>query len=355
MRFYYLQFARFLAAVYVLFFHKFSSGFSAADFLISKGDSAVSFFFILSGFVITNSLLRNPVGFKEYIYRRSLKIMPLWILSVLFSIIASATFSLTPMRFFLAILLLQTVYPNYSLDINFVGWSLSVEFIMYIILFFMVTCVNVKSKGFAFYVILVWVLTQFVFLHLISINTVQLNTWFDFDFFIYYHPIWHLSSFLMGILSAVYVDQFKMPGLLRLQYSAFTVSIVYILMLAISFFAGYKIGLARFYHSGFFAPFTGLYLIVLSNLEKFKSNVNLKWQNQLFDILGNISFGIYLFHIPIYNVMNIFVVVGNNGWTFWVYFYTVLLFSYFAYKIFDEALHKLSKPVLERLSKSNPS
>lgn len=353
MRCYYLQFARFLAAVYVLFFHKFSTGVSIIDFVIGKGDMAVSFFFILSGYVITASLMRKPSGFKEYMFRRCQKIMPQWILSMIISIAVAGSLQVSAIRFLLSLLLLQAVYPDYSLDINFVGWSLSVELIMYMVLFLVIKYSNIQSRSFAICVFMVWFITQVAYMIVYNYNIKQYFSGLNWHHFIFYHPIWHLSSFLMGILCAVYSIRMNLPVLLKIPYPALMISIMYACIVILCCYAGYKAGWDQFYHNGFFAPLTGLYLILISCVEKSELKGKRKWRNHLFDVLGGISFGIYLFHIPVYDFLSHFFVVGNNGWTFWLYFTAVLLFSYLSYKLLDEVLQRLTMPVLERLRTAN--
>lgn len=355
MRFYYLQFARFFAASIVVLFHKYYSGIKFIDFIIGRGDVAVTFFFILSGFVITNSLLRKPLNFKEYVFRRSLKIMPQWFLSILISVLVIGGFGISFFRVLLSILLLQTFYPAYSLDLNFVGWSLSVELIMYLVLFVTVTYVNVKSSKFSAAVWVVWFLTQAAYLYLLSFHSDASLTNDNFNFFLHYHPVWHLSSFLIGILSAVSFNKINVQVLLKIPYPAFFVSLIYVAILVFCFFAGYKAGINRFYHNGFFAPITGIYIILICNIEKQYKQSKKQWKNKLFDVLGGISFGIYLFHIPIYNYLNQLYVVGNSGYSFWAYFVVVLIFSYFAFKLLDEMLHRITYPLLFNLRSANGS
>lgn len=343
MRFYYLQFARFFAASAVVLFHKYKADNLYLSFLISKGDFAVSFFFILSGFVISFSLIRKKPNFKTYLFRRVLKIIPQWILSIILSLLVAGTMYISPMRLILAILLLQTIYPDYAFDINFVGWSLSVELIMYLVLYLVITQVNIHARKFEILIWGVWLFTQVIFLYLLSLK-IQPNTFtFNWNFFLFYHPIWHLNSFMLGILFSIYFIRFSDFTTIKLKYSVVILILIYFFSLFSSFYIGYKLNYNGFYHNGFMAPLTGCFIFILCNIESTHKSQGYSYQgiNHIMDMLGSISFGIYLFHIPLYNLLDKFFEIGSNGINFWGYYIFVLFFSYLAYLLLDKTLHRL--------------
>lgn len=352
MRYYFLQLSRFLAAMYVVFFHKLATGNPSIDFIISHGDVAVSFFFILSGFVIAHSLLRKPVGWGEYMARRCLKILPQWYLSVILSVWV-AGLSVSHCRLLLSSVLMQTIYPDFSLDVNFVGWSLSVELIMYMALFFIMRRFQVRSSGFAISALGIWLLTQGVFLFLLHRGVEFAEAGFNLRFFMFYHPIWHLGSFLLGIVCAANTKRLHLPFLSRIPHPAIMLTAVYLAILCMAYYLGYKIGLNRFYHNGFFAPLTGLFLVWLVQAEGLvPPSGTVSWKNRIFDTLGGISFGIYLFHIPLYAWLDGLYPIRNEGWAFGVYLAALLVFCYVSFRIFDRGLHRWVEPWMARLKRS---
>jgi peptidoglycan/LPS O-acetylase OafA/YrhL len=346
LRYYNLQFARFLGAVFVLFFHKLHTGILWLDFIIGKGDISVSFFFILSGFVVSTSLIRKEITFKEYIINRSKKIFPHWHLSIILCILAAGTMSVSSKRFMLSTVLLQSLFPDYALDINFVGWSLSIEIIMYVLLFYIIKKINVKSLGYVFHVIFIWLITQIIFLLFLTKDIELSRSINNIQSLVYYHPIWHLSSFLLGTLCAIYIDTIKIPALVRFSNPAFLLTFIYVIILFVFFYMGNLVGLPRFYHNGFFAPMTGFFIILICYIEKEKNLQTISPKNRLFDKLGEISFGIYLYHIPIYNILNNSWEIGNNGWHFWFYFMIVLFFSFIAHLILNKISNRITNKIV---------
>ncbi|NBO65608.1 MAG: acyltransferase [Acidobacteria bacterium] len=349
MKYYFLQLSRFLAALYVVLFHKLVTGIPAIDFFIIFGDVAVSFFFILSGFVIASSLLRRSMGLGEYLARRCLKILPQWYLSILLSLWVWGL-DISPFRLFLSTILMQTVYPDFSLDVNFVGWSLSVELIMYLILFFVFRSFQVGRIRFAVSALGVWLLTQVIFIMLLRRGVASAQAGFNVRFFLLYHPIWHLSSFLIGIACAANIKRLQLPLISKLPYPAIVLTACYLSILFVAYYIGYKIGINRFYHNGFFAPVTGLFIVWLVQAEGLVPQPNhTSWKNRVFDTLGGISFGIYLFHIPLYGWFTRLYPIGNGGMAFVVYLAVLLVFCYVCFRLFDQGLHRLAGPWIARL------
>jgi peptidoglycan/LPS O-acetylase OafA/YrhL len=82
-----LESVRGFAAIYVLLHHLLDYKISTSkwiEFFFRFGQEAVMLFFLLSGFVIYYSFAKNPnQGFKEYFIRRSVRIFPIYILSLI--------------------------------------------------------------------------------------------------------------------------------------------------------------------------------------------------------------------------------------------------------------------------------
>lgn len=81
---------RFLAFFYVFISHLRFSGFPTLDFFQKSGTIGVSFFFVLSGFLITYILLHEKINIgaislKQFFIRRVLRIWPLFFAMILFA------------------------------------------------------------------------------------------------------------------------------------------------------------------------------------------------------------------------------------------------------------------------------
>jgi peptidoglycan/LPS O-acetylase OafA/YrhL len=141
--------ARFAAAIYVILFHTaYASGFQMPGGLrafLSLGSAAVSFFFVLSGFILAIVYLSagKAVDARKFWIARFARIYPLYILLfvldtpyILFQKAAtqgwySAAWK-TSADFVAGVFLLQGWYPSLN-TINFPSWSLSDETFFYLL------------------------------------------------------------------------------------------------------------------------------------------------------------------------------------------------------------------------------
>jgi peptidoglycan/LPS O-acetylase OafA/YrhL len=144
---------RFVAALQVLFFHfggkVFRSTVPLVESVRRAGYVAVSFFFILSGFVLTyhyaEPLRTGRVSGRTFFWRRVCRIYPVYLLSTLICIPLaihkpwgdlSAAFGDASLRAKLGtiaahLLMVQAWFPRLVVSWNIPGWSLSAELFFY--------------------------------------------------------------------------------------------------------------------------------------------------------------------------------------------------------------------------------
>ncbi|MBK6274557.1 MAG: acyltransferase [Saprospirales bacterium] len=128
--------------------------------IISCGNSAVSFFFILSGFimVIANTDNRNEtkkIVAKDYYKKRFERIYPLYFLSLILYLVFCNDYinnSSKLYSFLSSLFLIQAWIPKFASDFNFPGWSLSVE-----VFFYLISCFYNKIRSYATFKIAVFV------------------------------------------------------------------------------------------------------------------------------------------------------------------------------------------------------
>ncbi len=79
-----------LAIVLTVWLHLSFGGFAGVHFPQGVGRVGVCLFFALSGFLITNILLAKPYTFKDFFWRRSLRIFPAFYLYLAFVVLLTA-------------------------------------------------------------------------------------------------------------------------------------------------------------------------------------------------------------------------------------------------------------------------
>jgi peptidoglycan/LPS O-acetylase OafA/YrhL len=133
-----LTFTRFLAAISIVIFHygKESSLFNNENvsFMFEQANVGVSYFFILSGFVMIIAYIdKENIDFFEYVKNRLARIYPVYFLAIILILVIRFFAGVNLVDLILNALMLQAWVPEKALTINFPGWSLSVELFFYIL------------------------------------------------------------------------------------------------------------------------------------------------------------------------------------------------------------------------------
>lgn len=150
---------RFFAAFAVLFYHTafiFSLAnepwHSLALTIFDQGYSGVTFFFILSGFILSHTyqdaLVSGRVTAKKYILLRMARIFPLhWVMAAIL-ILHPFNTDARPSEVILNLMLLQSWSPDihYIFSLNGVSWTLSAELFFYCAFVYLVRFPRVQSR-----------------------------------------------------------------------------------------------------------------------------------------------------------------------------------------------------------------
>jgi peptidoglycan/LPS O-acetylase OafA/YrhL len=213
---------RFFAAMEVVLFHfnMLEGGERAAlplNGLWSGGYEAVSFFFILSGFVLVYALVDRRtgqlVGSRRSFWRARIgRIAPGYLLGLLVAlpILLQAVFVtgvVTLQRFvggaILTPLALQAWWPPVAAVWNFPGWSLSVEAFFYALfpslVVAMVRLDGARSMVLAYLLVLGAVAARVALSSLTPAETFE-----SWPSFLLYFPLFHLPKFLLGMAMGRY-------------------------------------------------------------------------------------------------------------------------------------------------------
>lgn len=281
-----LTFTRFLAAISIAIFHYGKKSFlfnnEHVSFVFNQANIGVSYFFILSGFVMIIAYNNKNIDAFDYLKNRLARIYPIYFLAIIFLIpIKHQEFGITDL--FLNIIMLQSWFPEKALTVNYVGWSLCVEMFFYILFPFLLNKLYSKTNlKFNFiWIISFWIISQILF-HFIIFGIISPKIYSISD--LHYHPLMHLNEFLLGNLAGLFfIDKFQFY---RKNYLLF----IFILSAALLLLLKFPIGLN--YHNGLMAVvFIPIILLISSSTDK----ITKVFCNKGFVFLGEISFGIYLY------------------------------------------------------------
>ena len=306
-----LTFTRYIAALSVVFFHYGDKVFPASVPLlhpvITAGSIAVSYFYVLSGFIMAVAYYKTstePQNFnsKRYWLARFARIYPVYLIALLLMVAAKLHGAGSdPMTVLLSVGMLQAWIPSYPLSLNAPGWSLSVEVFFYLVfpaLIFL--CKRQQLKFIAIMSIIFWVATQV--LHTVLLNNanyVLFNTLHDL---IYYNPIMHLNTFVMGFVVGVALREGKLQcwrdSKLNLFGLAFSGALIFGLLVARQPFIDYT-GIRLDYTNGLIAP---LFITVIALLSLNTTRLSLWLQHKWLILLGEASFSLYILQKPLHGI-----------------------------------------------------
>ncbi len=257
------------------------------------GNVAVSYFFVLSGFVLYLSYSDKAFRYADYMKRRVARIVPVYLLALALMVFpAEQHFKciITTVRgvkeLLLSAALLQAYVPTYPLTLNLPGWTISVEMAFYIVFPLLLGLQRRSIRWFAVGAAGLFVLSQCIHLYLFPVRQGLGDVVSDTIFF---NPLIHMSQFMVGMLGGYLFyrvrDRIPKYQLLPLLLLAMCVAAV----------------VYRAYHPQYISFQVGL-LDPLATLLILSIAINnpawLRVRPLVF--LGEISYGIYILQWPVY-------------------------------------------------------
>lgn len=285
-----LTFTRFIAAISIVVFH-FGQGVYPFNhpyisFIFKHANYAVSYFFMLSGFVMilsyNNKEYVDPLNF---IKRRIARIYPVYFIALLFTVLIYLTiYSPNFENIFLNIALLQSWIPNKATTLNYPGWSLSVEFFFYALFPFLFNRFykRYNLKTLLIIGVLIWLSSQLLFHLLLFVRP-------GYRSFFFYFPVLHLNEFILGMLAgAVYL---RHTLNIRINYNV----LIFTFLLLILGIMKFPMNLE--YHNGLLAI---LFIPLIIFLSLSNGAITRFFKKKIFVFLGEISYGIYILQLPVW-------------------------------------------------------
>jgi len=306
--------------------------FSVFPGLFHSGNIAISYFFVLSGFVLYISYAYKDFFYADYLKRRIGRIVPVYLLALfLFIIVALCFYNYTISRDFIkqilyCALFIQAYFPNYALALNSPSWTISVEMLFYVLFPLFLVIEKKHIKIFISATVIFFLLSQFI--HLSHYHPgIELSK--EGEGASFYNPLIHISQFLMGMVGGYLYHKIKIgkPKYKFLPPLLFAVTILLITFRPASIS----------YHVGLLDPLFMLFIISTAiNDPKF---LNIKG----FVFLGEISYGIYILQWPVYKFLES---VNTNHlhiphqYFFFIALFILLFTASLSYLFFEKPLRK---------------
>ncbi|GAB6012739.1 acyltransferase family protein [Viscerimonas tarda] len=306
-----------------------------------EGYAGVSFFFILSGFILAYNYQQRFIGKliekKTFYVSRLARLYPLHIFSMLLwiwmgkDLPVDSTYLVNLVR---NITLLQSVYPLEGIKFNAVSWSLSTEMFFYLSFPFIVGWL-VKSKR------------SLIACFIILIGTVSITTCMseDNDFsewLLYASPYFRVVDFIIGILlynlcKSGKLDQWRKrisPTLLELS-----ALILLLFFYCIAFYVPQVYRHALWY----WIPIG----ILIFSFYYQAGNISRFFSTSGWVLLGEISFSFYMLHTFVKAYVKRAGVIFNIDIPIYLVFILVLvitlLFSYLSFRYIEGSANKFVK------------
>lgn len=292
-----LTFTRFLAAIAIVIFHfgekisPFSSNY--ISFLLKQANVGVSYFFILSGFVMIiaygNKDIIKPL---EYFKNRFARIYPVYLLAILLFLayLLYNSFTIDYSGLTLNVFTIQSWVPGKALSFNRPGWSLSVEMFFYLSFPFLFNHIYKKYdyKKLIIPILLFWALSQML-VHAGLYSSFYKGFPSQSHDMLFYFPLMHFNEFLLGNLAGLAFLHRRQKKHANTDWHLLLVFGILCVWL-------------KFNH--YFVLHNGLLMLVFIPII-ISTAVNNGFIAKLFNqkicvFLGEISYGIYILQIPVY-------------------------------------------------------
>jgi peptidoglycan/LPS O-acetylase OafA/YrhL len=327
-----ITFTRFIAAMAIVISHFNKDLFLYKIRFISdiflRANVGVSYFFILSGFIMIVAYHRKEkIGYLDFYRNRVARIYPLYIVGLLlyfFTRYSDVSFYKT----FLYLFGIQSWIPGKALILNFPGWSISVEFLFYLIFPWLYNYLYSKgNKSIWIIAVLIWIGTQ-VFSNLYINSPAYKGPHTESHEFSHYFPLWHINEFLIGNIAGLFFVKNRKEK----NYDLAVVVLFIAIILSLIF-------IPLNFHNGLMAVFfvPVIYLISCNN-----GLITKVFALKPLEFLGEISYAIYIIHIPVlYIIRSVlwdYFQISESNTLFWIYMPVLMIVSAGFYQFIEKPM-----------------
>lgn len=331
-----LQIYRGIAALLVVIHHTYASfaHFNNFDiptlaFIAKIGKLGVDFFFILSGFIITYTTFKyrgNRSYFKKYAFNRIIRVyIPYLPISLAMLALYYFMPSLSASDRSMSLLTSLTLLPHGNPALS-VAWTLVFEMFFYVVF-----SINFLSKKGWFYFLVLWVVA------IVSANAFG----------------WKQENRILSLIFSFYNLEFIIGVLVAylIKYN-FKVKYTCLLLASVSSLVTFLI--IKYLNIIIFPFFQNLLFALSASLFVFLGvlywNKKISIRN-LFMLMGNSSYSLYLLHNPIQSILVRLFPKSNSQFVIFTEFFTLVsvigVISYIYYLIFEKKIISIIKSKLD--------
>lgn len=294
-----LTFTRFVAATSIVVYHFGTDIFpfknELVSFLFRQSNIGVSYFFTLSGFVMIIAYGgKSIINMVDYYKNRIARIYPVYLLAILMLLAYLLLFrsAINYSGLVLNLFAVQAWIPGKALSFNAPGWSLSVEFLFYLVFPFLFNYLYTKTslKTIGLFIVIFWSISQLLFHLSFKLDLYHPYPSKSHDLILYF-PLFHLNEFLIGNLAGLIFLDISKKNKRNLDWP------VLITLFLITLALKYKGWLNINYHNGALSILFMVFILSLSINNGILTSIA---SHRFFVFLGEISYGIYIFQIPVF-------------------------------------------------------
>ena len=316
--------------------------------ILYEGYIGVSFFFILSGFILSyryqNELLNGKTSKKSFYNARIARIFPLHLLTFLIAIpLTFYEFAqdklLYSVQAFTNITLTQSFVPNRIIyySFNSPSWSISNEMFFYLLFPLIMVFFSRYKQYLKALIPLIIILIPILSLKIPEIYHHQL---------FYINPLFRIVDFIIGILLYMIFKRYKEKKT-HINFTYLEITTILILVLFIAFHK--FIPEVSRYSYYYWIPMSLLIIVFAFQ----RGSLSKLLSHKVFMHLGHISFSFYLFHQLIIRytlkINSKFFDFENDILLIVFMFIMTLLVSHFGFIWFEKPMNRYTKNLLQKL------
>lgn len=339
-----LTFPRFLAALLVIVFHFAKDVYPFNTFwlnpIVDNGNLAVSFFFFLSGLVLYVNYYDKEFTKRDFYYKRFIRIYPMYFLALVLIIFIAFFMNYGSFNFDTLLLhfsMLQSWFPKHVMNLNFPGWTISVEMFFYLMFPFILyrfkkCCMNmILWLSYS-----VWLISFLIFFGIsffINEETVIVKA------ILLYFPLWHINGFIFGMFCGKLIVEPITTKTKKLVFFNFILGLGTAILILI---IGEK-RLCYYGHNGLFSP---LFVVGCYYLANSKGWLVKLISKKTFLVLGEASYALYILQWPVYIfAMLLLDKKALMASDFYLYLSMLLVLSILFYRFYEKPLHRKLKSI----------